>query len=158
VSKNVHVFVRLPPRIVARIRVVLADENERRARRGLDPILLFGQPPGLSLPQWLIRAGKRETKRAWRKKIPPARVIGIEECLTGPTVSANFCVSSRMATRSLEAITLVNMRRAARGALPVCLRGGAPSLPQWFVRAGLRELRRQERRIARAKVETRGAA
>ncbi len=155
-SKNVHVYVRLPPRIVARIKATVATENERRVRRGLEPVLLFGPESSVSLPQWLERAARRETARAWRETIPEPTLRTVEEYLGGPTLGLNFAISDRLASRCAAAIVLVNKRRWARNLGPICLRGGLPSLPQWVLRAGLRELRRQERRIARAAMK--GAA
>src|SRR6185369_10930270 len=45
----------------------------------------------------------------------------------------------------LAALRLLNGALAEAGEDRVCLRAGKPSLPQWFLRAGLRELQRQER-------------
>jgi hypothetical protein len=141
VAKPAQVFVRIPPRICTRIKAALRAENADRQGRGLEPVLLFGSPPSISLPQWVLRAGEREAELTERDPIV-ARRPGREENLTGPKINLNFAVGPELARRCLAALAALNLALAA--ADKVCLRGGKPSLPQWFLRATLRELQRQE--------------
>lgn len=150
--KPIHVFVRVPPRIVQRIKAALRAENAERRERGLAPILLFGLPASVSLPQWFARAGEREAELTERGG---GRVATGAEDLKGPAINVNFDVSAELAKRCLAALRELN--RGLVGGERVCLRAGKPSLPQWFLRAGLRELQRQERKLKQSPTASEGA-
>lgn len=141
---NTGIFLRCPVSVAERIRAVIRQENIDRAAAKLDPFALYKGEP--CLPPFFARAGEREA----------SRLEGHEYAFVAPricsdareaTLNVNFDVSQALAARCVAAIRAMNKAaRAAKGE-PICLRSGQPSLPQFFLRAGLLELERDEERL-----------
>lgn len=147
---NTGIFLRCPVSVAERIRSIIRQENTERAAAKLDPFALYKGEP--CLPPYFARAGEREAERiesaarcAPRDGMPVVVATPRTEAREA-TLNVNFDVTPALAARCVAAIRAMNKALRAAKSEPICLRSGEPSLPQFFLRAGLLELGRDETR------------
>lgn len=136
--KSVAVFLRVPSSVAARVAAVILAENKTS---GVEPVLLCAGEP--SLPQYFARAGEREVERVERLRGHRPNVEepeAPERAAHEGHVIVPFDISEELATRVRGATKRLNAIRRERGSESICLRAGKPSLPAFFLRAGLLEL------------------
>lgn len=146
---NTGIFLRCPVSVAERIRAVIRQENIERAAANLDPFAIYKGEP--CLPPFFARAGEREAERveraarcAPRDGLPIVVAPRIWSDTREATLNVNFDVSPTLAARCVASIRAMNKAVKAAKGEPICLRSGQPSLPQFFLRAGLLELERNE--------------
>lgn len=151
------VFLRCPISVAEKIRNAIRKENDSRASKGLEPFAIYKGAP--CLPPWFARAGERQAsalarvdERALGKWPGAVLEVGGRE----PTLNVNFDIDEDLAARVVTVIHQLNRALAPRE--PICLRSGQPSLPQFFLRAGLVDLQREEAGERDAPVATPRAA
>lgn len=150
---TVGIFLRCPVSVAERIRAAIRRENAERAAAKLDPFALYKGEP--CLPPYFARAGERETAAieadgaGYIEALPVsgAHVVASAQGSREATLNVNFDVSPALAARCVSAIRAMNKALRAAKSEPICLRSGQPSLPQYFLRAGLLELERDEARL-----------
>lgn len=152
---TVGIFLRCPVSVAERIRAAIRRENTERAAAKLDPFALYKGEP--CLPPYFARAGERETaaiEADGADRIEALLVSGAHAVVSAQgsreaTLNVNFDVSPALAARCVAAIRAMNKALRAAKSEPICLRSGQPSLPQFFLRAGLLELDRDEARAGK---------
>ena len=151
---TIGIFLRCPVSVAERIRSAIRRENTERATAKLDPFALYKGEP--CLPPYFARAGQREAElveSALADRIQPWAQAPLGSPAREATLNVNFDVTPTLAKRCEAAIRALNRALRAEKSEPICVRSGQVSLPQFFLRAGLLELERDEARSRLSLVE-----